>query len=139
MSHSLFDPSMDSVAQWIDTSLISDPNLLHIMESYNSMPLGGVEFTSTSNPAEGTFARTTNHPWTNDFELANGFDNGIALTEQRKPSIARIDATSGSFSTLEQASQVQDRPILDEAAEVKKEVSHLCPGSTSLCTMASDV
>jgi hypothetical protein len=139
ISHSVFGPSMDSVAQWLDTSLIPDPALLHLMESDNSMPFGGFEFTSSGSCAEDTFALTANQAWTNDFELANSFGNEIALTEQRKPSIVRSDATSGSFSTLEQPSLVQDRPVSDEVAKVKKEVSLLCPGSISPFTMASDL
>jgi hypothetical protein len=139
ISHSVFDPSMDSVAQWLDTSLIPDPALLHLMELDNSMPFGGFEFTSSGSCAEDTFALTANQAWTNDFELANSFGNEIALTEQRKPSIVRSDATSGSFSTLEQPSLVQDRPVSDEVAKVKKEVSLLCPGSISPFTMASDL
>jgi hypothetical protein len=124
MSYSTCDSSMDSVAQWIDTSLISDSSLLHLMESYNSLPFNAFEFASSSSLNETTYAIATNRVRTNDFELANRFGDGYALNEaQRRSSIVKSDATSGSFSTLEQPSQVQERPVLDEVAKVRKEVS----------------
>jgi hypothetical protein len=129
MSYSVFDSSMDSITQWIDTSLVSDPALLSLMESYNSQPFNGFEFTSSSSFAQAMFAITTNHASTNSFELANGCSNGHALTEaERKSSIVRSDATSESISTTEQPSQVQERPALDEVAKMKKEVGDLYPG-----------
>ena len=115
---------MDSVAQWIDVSLISDPASLYLMESYNSLPFTGFEFGSSSSPVQHTFAANTNQTVTNNFELANDFGDGYSLSvAARKSSVVKSDATSGSLSTLEQLSQVQGRPVVDEVAKVKKEVS----------------
>jgi hypothetical protein len=119
------------VARWFDTSLVTEPALLSLMESYDSQPLSGFEFTSSSSRAEGAFSIVANQASAINPELNNGFHNGCALTEAgRKPSIVRSDATPGSSSTLEQPSQV-----LDELAQIKKEVSdrilgHFCSPSS---------
>ena len=119
MSYSTFDSSVDSVARWFDTSLVTEPALLSLMESYDSQPFSGFEFTSGSSRAEGAFSIVANQGLAMNPELNNGFHNGCEPTEaERKPSIVRSDATSGSFSTPEQPSEV-----LDELAKVKKEVS----------------
>lgn len=124
MSYSASDSPADSVAHWIDTSLVSDPALLNLMTSNNWTPFLGYELGSSSSLAQGAFAITTNQAATNNFELANGFENGYTLSEtQRKSSTAKSDATSESFSTLEQPSQVTERPAIDEVAKAKKEVS----------------
>ena len=125
MSYSVLDPSMDSVAQWIDTSLISDPALIHLMESYNSMPFDGFDIGSSSTPVQDLDINT-DPAATNDFELPDGIGDGYPLSElARKPSIVTSDATSWSQSTLEQAAQGQETPFLEEVAKVKKEVSDL--------------
>ena len=121
--YSALDPSMDSVDQWIDTSLISDPALLHLMESYNSLPFNGFEFGST-NASVQDFALNANQSATNNFELSTGSRDGYPLSElARKPSIVRSDPTFGSRSTSDQASQVQEGSIQEEVTKVKKEVS----------------
>jgi hypothetical protein len=124
MSYSASDSSTESVAHWIDASLISDPVLLNLMASHNWTPFPGYELGSSSSLVQDAFAITTNQAATNNFELANGFGDEYTLSEtQRKPSIVKSDATSGSFSTLEQPSQVAERPVLDGVAKAKKEVS----------------
>lgn len=116
---------MDSVAQWLDTSLVTEPALLSLMGSYNSQSFNGFDFTFGSGRARDAFSMAANPALTNDAEQTDGFHNGYAFTEaERKSSIVRSDATSGSFSTPEQPSQV-----LDELAKVKKEVRNLCPWS----------
>jgi hypothetical protein len=115
---------MDSVAQWLDTSLVTEPTLLSLMESCNSQPFNGFEFTSSGSCVKDEFSMAASHASTNNFELTNGFHNGYAFTEaERKSSLVRSDATSGSFSTQEQPSQV-----LDELTKVKKEVSNFILG-----------
>lgn len=127
MSRYAFDSSMDSVAQWLDASLVTEPTLPSLTESCNSQPFNGFEFTSSSSRVRDEFSMAANHPSTNNFELTNGFHNGYAFAEaERKSSLVRSDAAPGSFSTQEQPSQV-----LDELAQVKKEVSNLYPWSFS--------
>jgi hypothetical protein len=124
MSYSASDSPTDSVAHWIDTSLVSDPALLNLMASYNWTPFLGYELGSSGNLVQDAFATTTNQAATNNFELANGFGNEYTISEtQRKPSTVKSDATSESFSTLEQPSRVTERPATDEVAKAKKEVS----------------
>jgi hypothetical protein len=121
MSYSVSDSPTDSVAHWIDTSLVSDPALLNLMASYNWAPFLGYELGSSSSLVQDAFATTTNQAATNNFGLANGFGNEYTIS--RKPSTVKSDATSESFSTLEQPSQVTERPTIDEVAKAKKEVS----------------
>ena len=125
MSDSVFDPSMDSVAQWIDTSLISDPALIHLMESYNSMPFDGFDIGSSSTPVQD-LGIDIDPEATNNFELPDGFGDGCTLSElARKPSVVKSDATSWSLSTPEWPAQGRETPFLEEVAKVKKEVSDL--------------
>jgi hypothetical protein len=127
MSYSASDSSMDSVAQWIDTSLISDPDLLHLMELHNPLPFNGFNLESSTSIAEDKFAIITNQTPTNDFELTNGVSNRhMPNRVERKPSIVKSDAMFASFSILEQQ-QTQERPGLDEFAKLRKEVSDLYP------------
>jgi hypothetical protein len=136
MSYSASDSPTDSVGHWIDTSLISDPGLLNLMESYNWTPFLGHELGSSL--AQNAFAITTNRAATSNFELTNGLRNEYTLSgTQRKPSIVKSDATSESFSTRERRSQVTEKPALDGVAKAKKEVSEhwswmqrsICDGS----------
>jgi hypothetical protein len=124
MSYSALDPPTDSVAHWIDTSLISDPAFLNLMESYNRTPFLGYELASSSSLAQNAFAITTYQTATSNFELTNGLGDEHTLSEtQRKSSIVKNDATSESFSTPFQRSRVTEMPALDGAAKAKKEVS----------------
>jgi hypothetical protein len=124
MSYSASASPTDSVAHWIDTSLVSDPALLNLMTSYNWTPFLGHELGSSSSLAQDEFAITTNQAATNNFGLANGFGTEYTLSEtQRKSSTVKSDATSESFSALEQPFQATERPAIDEVAKAKKEVS----------------
>jgi hypothetical protein len=124
MSYSASDSPTNSVVHWIDTSLISDPALLNLMASDNWTPFLGHELGWSSSLVQEAFAIPTNQAATNNFEFVNRFGDGRTLSEtQRKSSTAKSDATSGSFSTLEQPSQVTERPALDGVAKAKKEVS----------------
>jgi hypothetical protein len=132
MSYSASDSPTDSVAHWIDTSLISDPALLNLMESCNWTPFLGHELGSSL--AQNAFAITTNQAATSNFGLTNGLGDGCT---QRKTSIVKRDATSEPFSALERRSQVTEKPALDGVAKAKKEVSErwswmqhsICDGS----------
>ena len=124
MSYSASGSPTDSVAHWIDTSLVSDPTLLNLMASNNWTPFLSYELGSNSNLVQDAFAITTNQAATNNFELVDGFQNAYTLSErQRKSSIVKGDATSQSFSTLEQPSQATEGPAIDGVAKAKKEVS----------------
>lgn len=124
MSYSASDSPPDSIAHWIDTSLVSDPALLNLMASNTWTPFLSYELGSSSSLVQDAFAITTNQAATNNFELANGFENEYTLSEmQRKSSIVKSDATSKSFSTLEQPSQGTEGPAIDGVAKAKKEVS----------------
>jgi hypothetical protein len=136
MSYSASDSPTDSIAHWIDTSLISDPALLNLMESYNWTPFLGHELGSIL--AQNAFAVTTSQAATSNFELTNGLRDEYMLSgTQRKTSIVKSDATSKPCSTLEQRSQVTEKPAPDGVAKAKKEVSEhwswmqpsICDGS----------
>jgi hypothetical protein len=124
MSYSASGSPTDSGAHWIDTSLVSDPTLLNLMVSNNWTPFLGYDLGSSSSLVQNAFAIATNQAATNNFELANGFESEYTLSHtQRKSSIVKSDATSRSFSTPEQPSQVTEGPAIDGVAKAKKEVS----------------
>ena len=127
MSYSASDSPPGSVAHWIDTSLISDPALLNLMESCNWTPFLGHELGSSL--AQNAFAITTNQAATSNFELTNGLRDEY---RQRKTSIVKSDATSVPFSALEQRSQATEKPALDGVAKAKKEVSERWPWDAAL-------
>ena len=123
MPYPAWDASMDSIAQWIDASLISDPTLLHLTESFGSTPFNSSPYESSGSLMQEPFAVPMEGE-TNSSEPANGFEDGYAHPHiAKKPLLVKSDTTSGSFSVLEELSGVRKMPDLDEVMKVKKEVS----------------